>query len=339
MSSKSTLDIAVVGAGGIANNIHLPALKRIDNIRVTAICDIVREKAEQTAARYNIPAVYTAYAEMISQEKPDGVFVLAEPDQLFRIALLCLDAGVDVFIEKPAGISLYQARTLQRKAEDKNRILQVGLNRRYIPLVQKVLRIMQDTTEITQVEGCFFKNGTAAFYGGCASAFVCDTIHAIDLMQWIAGGQAKKAAMIESRVNSEVPNIWNSIIKFDNGVTGIIKANYQTGGRVHTFEIHGPAASAYINLGFGEIACAADIIYFGGQESISVSSKGAGNCRIEHIDGIALSGHDEYYMYYGYYQENLEFIQCIKSRVQPLTNISEAVKTMALVEMLSNSLI
>lgn len=51
------------------------------------------------------------------------------------------------------------------------------------------------------------------------------------------------------------------MIRFDNDITGIVKANYQTGGRVHTFEIHGPEAGTYINLGFGKAACEASILF------------------------------------------------------------------------------
>ena len=40
----------------------------------------------------------------------------------------------------------------------------------------------------------------------------------------------------------------HGVCRFDNGVTGTIKANYRVGGRIHRFEVHGPGVSAYINL-------------------------------------------------------------------------------------------
>lgn len=69
---------------------------------------------------------------------------------------------MDVFVEKPAGITTYQTETLLRKSREMNRILHVGFNRRYIPLIQHVLKIIKETTKITQVEGCFVKHRDAA---------------------------------------------------------------------------------------------------------------------------------------------------------------------------------
>jgi virulence factor len=336
MIQNKKLKIGIIGAGGIANSVHLPSLCAIGNIEVVSICDIVKEKAEKTAAKFSISHIYSSYFEMIAMQNLDAVFILVQPDQAFRITLDCLKAGLDVFVEKPAGITSYQTDMLLRASMETNKILQVGFNRRYIPLVRHVLQIIKDTTKINQVEGCFFKHADSAFYNGCANAFECDTIHAIDLVRWISGGEAVKAATIEGGENSAAPNSWNSVIRFDNGITGIIKANYQTGARIHTFEIHGPEASAFINIGFGNTACEADILFFNGKGTYSVASTGPGLDKRIHIDGMELAGSKEYYKYYGYYQEDLEFIDSIRSRKRSISDIAEAVKTMYLIDLLKN---
>ena len=73
---------------------------------------------------------------MLKQEKLDAVFVLTQPDMLFRPARDCLQAGLPVYMEKPMGITLFQANTLRRLADEKDRLLHVGFNRRTIPLVE-----------------------------------------------------------------------------------------------------------------------------------------------------------------------------------------------------------
>ncbi len=335
--NNKKLSIGVIGVGGIANGVHFPSLMNIDNVAITAVCDIIEERAAEAAAKYSIPSFYSNYREMIKKETLDAVFVLVQPDQIFRITLDCLNQGLDVFAEKPSGITSYQAQTLLRKSRETDRILQIGLNRRYIPLVRHVVRLMKETTKITQVEGTFIKHASADFYDGCANALECDTIHSIDLVRWIAGGNPVKAATVMGKVNSEVPNLWSSVFLFDNDVTGIIKANYQAGGRVHTFEIHGPGASAFINIGFGDAACEADIIYADGKGTHSISAAGSGDLKRVHIDGMELAGGKDYYRYYGYYHEDAEFIECVRTRKRPLADIEEAVKTMHLVDLLNNS--
>ena len=337
MAEIKPVRIAVIGAGGIAGSIHLPALDRTPLAQLCAVCDIRRDRAQAAAERFGIPAVYENYLDMLRLERPEAAYVLVQPEQSFRIALDCLRAGVHTFVEKPAGITSYQARTLERAARETGLICQVGFNRRHIPLIQQVVRRMRELTPIQQVEGCFFKHGDAAFYDGCASSLMCDTIHAIDCVRWIAGARPAQAATLIMRNDSPVDNAWNSIVRFENGITGIIKANYNTGGRVHSFEIHGPGASAYIDIGFGGMGASARILHFGGQGPHSISAAGPGKTDVETLDGIGIAGSDEYFVYYGYLAEDEEFLRCVRTGERPLCDIGEAVASMEMVEMLESA--
>ena len=326
--------VGVIGCGGIANSVHLPSLSQNKSVQLVAACDIIEERAAEAAKKYHIPAVHTLYADMLKKEKLDAVYVLTEPDQLFRPAMVCLSAGKHVFIEKPPGDTTFQAEALLRLAREKKRVVSVGLNRRYIPLIQHVVRFMKKHTTITQVESRFNKHTSAMFGRGCISAFPSDTIHSVDVVRWIAGGNPVKAAMIEAHVEDVVPNAWNAVTKFDNGVTGILRANYQTGGRVHALEIHGPGASAFVNLGFGDASCDAQIILAGGAQGYSLSATGAAAKNQVVFDGRQIAGSDAFHVYYGYAAETEDFIRCILKGKRPLTDIAEGVKTMQFVDFL-----
>ena len=52
MSKK--LRVGVIGAGGIATNVHMPSLAEIDNCEVVAICDLRIEKANKLAEKYGL---------------------------------------------------------------------------------------------------------------------------------------------------------------------------------------------------------------------------------------------------------------------------------------------
>jgi predicted dehydrogenase len=339
MSEDTPLRIGVIGVGGIARSVHLPSLNDIPGAEVVALCDLVEQRAIDQASRYSIPRTYTLYREMLRREELDAVFVLVEPGNLFHVVMGCLESGIHTFMEKPPGITSYQAASLLRASQAAGRILQVGFNRRHIPLVRKVVDIMRNATMINQVEGRFMKCGTAAFDKGSVSAFQSDTIHAVDLVRWIADGTPVSAATVCSRVDDVVPNSWNSVVRFDNGVTGIIKANYQTGGRTHTFEVHGAGASAFINLGFGTDACEAQILATEGKGGYSLAATGTGRTGLQVIDGKALAGSDQFYRYYGFYQEDLHFLECVRQGAEPETSIADAVKTFELVDLLASSLI
>lgn len=310
------LKIGVIGAGGIAQGIHLPALKAIPEADLAVVCDLVAERAKEAAAKFGIPKTCVSYHEMLREV--DAVYVLVPPDGLFRAAYDALCAGKHVFMEKPMGISLFQAKTLKELAALQSRVLHVGFNRRYIPLVTAMAAKMREFGPITHVEGRFYKNSSPAFYGGCAGAFVCDVIHVIDLVRRLAAGdsgvspRALRTSTLES-VNPEtnIGEAWYSSLAFDNGVTALVRANYRTGGRVHQFELHGPGASAYIDLGFGGPFCGGKILHTvtpGGQ---SLSAAGSGEQETLEFDGRALAGSDRYEVYYGYYAEDRHFVETV----------------------------
>jgi hypothetical protein len=56
-----TLRIGIVGAGAIAQVSHFPAFTRIPGVKVTAVCDVDRAKAERVASRYNVPRITDSF--------------------------------------------------------------------------------------------------------------------------------------------------------------------------------------------------------------------------------------------------------------------------------------
>ena len=78
-TSGGTVNVAVVGAGGICNSVHMPSLKLMPDVNVVAICDLIPERAEKTAAKWGIPHHYTLMREMFANEKIDAVMNLVEP--------------------------------------------------------------------------------------------------------------------------------------------------------------------------------------------------------------------------------------------------------------------
>jgi virulence factor len=329
---QRVLRVAVIGAGGIAINMHLPSLRDHQGCELVAVCDLRPQRAAQAASEFGIPKTYGLYDEMLAREEIDAVYVLTEPDQLFRVTLNCLLAGKHVFVEKPPGITSYQAETLLRTARTTGRVCMVGFNRRFAPVVGEALSRVRGHGPINQIDVQFIKFSDAAFYGGAGSAFECDTIHVIDLMRWIAGADAVSGALVESPAGASRPNAWNAVLRFANGITGTVRANYASGGRVQTLELHAQAASAFVDLGFGGPTCSARVLTGkAGTHSLTASGPGSGN--YESIDVRALSGEDPR-LAYGYAAETDEFIAAVQEGRRPLTDIEEGLRSMQLIDFL-----
>ena len=95
-----TRRVALLGAGYISDW-HALALQSVSGVELVAVCDRIQAKAQALARKFGIPKVYASLEEMLAAEKLDAVHILTPPDRHFDAARSVLEAGVDVFLEKP----------------------------------------------------------------------------------------------------------------------------------------------------------------------------------------------------------------------------------------------
>ena len=135
MSRK--LGIGVIGCGGIMNGAHFPGYLHMDNVEVIAFCDIIVERAQSAANRYqsakNCPApqVFEKYIDLINMPGIEAVDICT-PNYLHSIiAVEALNHGLHVFCEKPDAINVIEAEKMKVAAEKSGKTLMVMRNNRY----------------------------------------------------------------------------------------------------------------------------------------------------------------------------------------------------------------
>lgn len=309
------INIALIGAGGMANSVHYPSLSECEDVHLVGLCDLVESKLQATAERFQIEQTFTDYRKMLEKTSPDAVYILMPPQHLFPLVIHCLSQKHHVFIEKPPGITLHQTKEMALAAEKHDCKTMVGFNRRFIPLMQKVKAIVEENGPIIQCMSTFHKNAPSAlYYDGIIDVLTCDAIHAVDALRWIGGGEVEAVASDINSFYSERENSFNALVKFTSGASGYLCTNWTVGGRIHTFEMHARGISAYVNPDAG--GCATLRTPEGKTE---ITPEEAANS-------------DVTYKAYGFYGETRHFVDCIQQDQQPLTYFTDAVKTMELVE-------
>lgn len=123
--SNKPLSIALVGLGGAAERIHLPALKNLPEFRLVAGVDPDPDR-RIWASREGFPTVYDRPDEMISAVKPDVVLIGTPPSSHKDIALMALDAGAHVFCEKPFVQSVAEADEIIAASKSAGRVVVVN---------------------------------------------------------------------------------------------------------------------------------------------------------------------------------------------------------------------
>ena len=122
----SKIRLAVVGAGNQCTTALMPGIPYIEEIELVAICDLNRALAERNARNFGAGAVYTDVAQMLQQEKPDACMVVGPPQVHEEVGLQVLEAGVNLFIEKPAAPTIEGAKRLADAAAKNGVMGQVG---------------------------------------------------------------------------------------------------------------------------------------------------------------------------------------------------------------------
>ena len=108
---------AVVGCGGIANNYHLPALTAIEGGEFVVACDLVEDKARQTAEKFGAAHWTLDYREAVARDDVDLVCVFTKIDMHAEISIAAMQAGKHVFQQKAFARTLREGREMVAAAE------------------------------------------------------------------------------------------------------------------------------------------------------------------------------------------------------------------------------
>jgi predicted dehydrogenase len=136
---EQRLNVAVVGVGSHGYRNILPALHYLP-VRLTALCDRDLELARRTADEYRVQGCYGNAAEMYRNEELDAVFLSVSPRQHPELVCEALDAGLHVWVEKPAAFRAAEVETMIAHRGD--RVVVVGLKKAFLPATRKVIEVM-----------------------------------------------------------------------------------------------------------------------------------------------------------------------------------------------------
>ncbi len=218
--------VGFVGAGGIANA-HMNALQVIEDVQITCVCDVNRERAESAAARF-VAKAYTDYREMLESEKLDALYVCVPPYAHEEQELLAAQKGIHLFVEKPVALTLEKARQINKAIDESGIVAAVGYHWRYQSNTDRAREILA-ARQIGMVLG-YWMGGFPGVYwwrriersGG---QMVEQTTHIFDLARYLCGDIVEVYAAYANRDSNDIPdfNIYDvgtATVKFASGAVG-----------------------------------------------------------------------------------------------------------------------
>lgn len=125
--------MAIIGAGNISQNSHIPAYKQIDDIEVVAIADWNIDRAKQAATNFPNCHAYRTVEEVLENEEIDGVDICVWNESHAAVTIAAANAGKHVLCEKPMCISVEESIAMKEAIEKAGVTYMLAVPRRYYP--------------------------------------------------------------------------------------------------------------------------------------------------------------------------------------------------------------
>ncbi len=237
------VQIGIIGTSWWTDVMFLSSFKSHPFAEITSICGRDGERAQELAAKYQIPHAFTDYRELLDKSKIDAL-VVATPDDLhYQITMDALDLDLHILCEKPMALNAQHAREMYDKAEARGVKHMVLFTWRWQPHFRYLKRLVD--------EGYIGQSFNADFYflsnfaidpvyrwradGDRSNGVVSDLgAHMIDFARWYIGKIVKVNAQLATFV--EIPGVDNMplnptndsasvLLQFDNGAQGVIRVS------------------------------------------------------------------------------------------------------------------
>lgn len=235
------MDYALIGCGRIAVN-HIKAAVN-NHLEIIAVCDVLPEAMETLLSKHGLEkdeAIqrYTDYKKLLAEHPELQLISIAtESGAHARIALDCIDAGVNIIIEKPMAMNMADAEEIIRRSEAKGVKVSACHQNRFNIAVQETRRALEAGrfgrlshgsihVRWNRNKGYYDQapwRGTWAQDGGC---LMNQCIHGIDLLRWMMGDEVDEIYGVTKQQFHdylECEDIGMAVVKFKNGAVGTIE--------------------------------------------------------------------------------------------------------------------
>ena len=138
------IKVGIIGCGKIAD-LHVAQIKKILGCQIVAVCDREALMAKQLYERYQIPYYFDDVKTLLDSTKPDIIHITTPPQSHFKLGKLCLEAGCNVYIEKPFTLTTEEAKQLIESAVKKNLKITVGHNAQFSPVAIRMRDLINRT--------------------------------------------------------------------------------------------------------------------------------------------------------------------------------------------------
>lgn len=235
MDNTKILKVAVVGVGNMgsahATNIYTG---KIEKMELVALCDISAAKRMWASEKFGDIPIYASIDELLDAVTPDVIIVAVPHYFHVECAVKALEKGINVMVEKPAGVSVSDVEKMNSSADKSGKKFGIMFNQRTAPIfkkcreivrsgeIGKIKRVSWSVTNWYRTQSYYNSSSWRATWGGEGGGVLINQApHNIDMLQWIFGMPSSvRARCIEGKYHDiEVEDFAHIFMEYEDGMT------------------------------------------------------------------------------------------------------------------------
>src|SRR5258705_1687732 len=127
LGANDRINVGIIGVGGMGFG-HVKMLKPKAGVQITAVSDIYTKRKQRAKDFIGLADkdVHHEYKDLLARTDVDAVFVVTPDHWHYRMTMDALDAGKDVYVQKPMAYRIEEAKSMAERVKKTGRVLQVG---------------------------------------------------------------------------------------------------------------------------------------------------------------------------------------------------------------------
>ncbi len=265
------VNVGVIGVGAMGQN-HVRVYSKIKNANLMAISDLMKGTLAEVSKKYKTVG-YVDYDNVLKMQEIEAVSVCVPTTYHYEVVMSAIEQGKHVLVEKPIAFTLDEAKEMVDAARDAGVKLATGHVERFNPAVLEAKKLIDKGVIGKVVSASAKRVGPFPPRIKDVGVTIDLAIHEVDIMFYLFDSPASRVyANMGSRLEKcEFEDHAELMMRFENGVIGILETNWLTPYKKRQLEITG--AEGIISIDYID-------------QTVEVYGKNAQKVKVEHREPL-----------------------------------------------------
>lgn len=234
-----SVNVGVIGVGAMGQN-HVRVYSKMENANLLAISDLMKGTLAEVSKEYHTVG-YVDYGNILEMPEIDAVSVCVPTTYHYEVVMGAIEQGKHVLVEKPIAFTLDEAKEMVEAAREAGVKLATGHVERFNPAVLEAKRLIDEGVIGEVVSASAKRVGPFPPRIKDVGVTIDLAIHEVDIMFYLFDSPVSRVyANMGSRLEKcEYEDHAELMMRFENGVVGVLETNWLTPYKKRQLEIIG----------------------------------------------------------------------------------------------------